>query len=341
MENGERSAAMIMHARWGFSVGLTVLAVLLAVGIPADAADLPGSVAAVVGLDVWIRLDVGGSPRPGDLVDISFSLPGGEQLSIGSWRVVEVREDRIFAEVVSNTGRPAVGQQAVVHAMTARAPTPQPQWHAPPPPTPTRGVQGPAPVAPGVQRSSQLPIEIQQLVDALFSGSSREERGAAKQLYLLYRNEEAVQRAAERALLAGYRTAPEDAEHVDAMSWLCKILGEPGDGAYVVTLVEVGNNAPNAKLRKFAERNLHVAAKRLYRRSRDEVGVQQAAEEALLAGYRSGVNDGKHVDAMSWLCNILGESGDGAYAATLEEVAANAPSPKLRKYAQKNLTRVR
>lgn len=60
----------------------------------------------------------------------------------------------------------------------------------------------------------------------------------------------------------------------------------------------------------------------------------------LLKGYRAHSSDRHHVDAMAWLCNILGASGKKIYRPTLQEVVNNAPSKKLVKFAEKNLNRL-
>lgn len=232
-----------------------LLALLLTSG-PGFAEDPRGSVVDVSGLDVWIRVDAPDGVRPGDMVDIRFAIPGGEELSIGSWRVVEVEGGLVFAEVVSNTGRPAVGQTAVVRATGAGSPPAQPRWEA-------SRLPGPEPAAraePSGSRQGEdwrsLPYEIRQHLDALFEGDARAVRVAAKQLYRHYRDEPAVQQAAERALLEGYRRDSGDPEHVDAMAWLCNILGVSGNPAFAATLEEVAAGAASPKLQKYAVKNL-------------------------------------------------------------------------------------
>lgn len=55
----------------------------------------------------------------------------------------------------------------------------------------------------------------------------------------------------------------------------------------------------------------------------------------LKKGYAAGA-DHDHVDEMSWLCKALAASGNTKYRPLLEEVAANAPSDKLRRYAEQS-----
>ncbi|MFH1977401.1 MAG: hypothetical protein ABIJ52_17910 [Pseudomonadota bacterium] len=59
--------------------------------------------------------------------------------------------------------------------------------------------------------------------------------------------------------------------------------------------------------------------------------------DELLKGYNSNTNDRNYVEAMAWLCNALGASGQAKYASTLEKVSKDAPNRRLKKYALKNL----
>jgi hypothetical protein len=63
--------------------------------------------------------------------------------------------------------------------------------------------------------------------------------------------------------------------------------------------------------------------------------------DELLKGYNSNLNDRNYVEAMAWLCNALGASGQARYASTLEKVSQDTPNRKLQKYALKNLRHLR
>ncbi len=63
----------------------------------------------------------------------------------------------------------------------------------------------------------------------------------------------------------------------------------------------------------------------------------EIVNDELLKGYNSNTNDRNHADAMAWLCNALGASGEAKYAVTLEKVSRDASNRKLKKYALKNL----
>ena len=55
----------------------------------------------------------------------------------------------------------------------------------------------------------------------------------------------------------------------------------------------------------------------------------------LKTGYTAGT-DADHIDEMAWLCKALAASGNTEYRPLLEEVAANAPSDKLKRYAEQS-----
>lgn len=64
--------------------------------------------------------------------------------------------------------------------------------------------------------------------------------------------------------------------------------------------------------------------------------ILEAANAELLQGYNTKTRDSSHIDAMAWLCRILGAAGDQVYSATLNKVANQTRSRKLKKYALKN-----
>jgi len=62
----------------------------------------------------------------------------------------------------------------------------------------------------------------------------------------------------------------------------------------------------------------------------------RVAEEELLKGYEVRTRDRNHVEAMAWMCNVLGRSKQIQYKDTLQMVYKNAASKRVRKYAKKN-----
>ncbi len=91
------------------------------------------------------------------------------------------------------------------------------------------------------------------------------------------------------------------------------------------------------KLRSNNPRNKINVAKTVIRSGTEDRVVLDAIEQELLKGYKIKSNNRNHVDAMSWLCKALGATAKPRYKATLQTVAKNAPSRKLRGYAAKAL----
>ena len=93
------------------------IAGLLLLASPAGAEDVWGTVTAVKGETVTVRL-----PRPtevsaGDLVELGFTTPDGDAVPVGTWRVVESGAgDSFEARRVEVFGEPQVGLDALVHA---------------------------------------------------------------------------------------------------------------------------------------------------------------------------------------------------------------------------------
>lgn len=89
-------------------------------------------------------------------------------------------------------------------------------------------------------------------------------------------------------------------------------------------------------------RTCQKGAKQLHRSAyAKDAQVLAAVNQALLDGYKAKSEDRSHVDAMAWLCNILGASGDRRYAKTLETVSRQSTSRKIKKYAEKNLRQLK
>lgn len=77
-------------------------------------------------------------------------------------------------------------------------------------------------------------------------------------------------------------------------------------------------------------------AQKMYRERIFDDALLQSVNEVLLSGYR--FNNGRtHADAMAWLCKVLGASGQQKYMSTLNEVAMNGATKKLKKYAASSM----
>lgn len=82
------------------------------------------------------------------------------------------------------------------------------------------------------------------------------------------------------------------------------------------------------------------AARLLYKRHAKNNAVVETAHEVLEARFQELPRDSDHVDAMAYLCNILGNSRQIQHSDLLRMVSRKAPSRKLRSYAEKNLRRI-
>ncbi len=82
------------------------------------------------------------------------------------------------------------------------------------------------------------------------------------------------------------------------------------------------------------------AAKKIFKSYSHDPQLLCVVNEELLRGYKINIRDRHHVDAMAWLCKILGASGQTKYKATLKRVAQESPSRKLKKYANKSLSKL-
>ena len=82
------------------------------------------------------------------------------------------------------------------------------------------------------------------------------------------------------------------------------------------------------------------AAKTIFRHYLHDPNMEALANTELLISYQKNPDNRYHVDAMAWLCNILGASGNPKFRSTLEKVSQDAPHRKLREYAAKNLKKL-
>jgi len=61
-----------------------------------------------------------------------------------------------------------------------------------------------------------------------------------------------------------------------------------------------------------------------------------AVKDKLLATYNSETLSKRDVDALAWLCNVLGKSEDPKYRQVLLDIAASSPNKRVGRYAKKN-----
>lgn len=94
-------------------------------------------------------------------------------------------------------------------------------------------------------------------------------------------------------------------------------------------------------LKSSSMRDKEAAAKAAAKLYRNDQKILEIVNEELLKGYNNPSDNRDYVEAMAWLCNALGASGQAKYISTLETVSNSAPNRKLQKYALKNLKRLR
>lgn len=83
-----------------------------------------------------------------------------------------------------------------------------------------------------------------------------------------------------------------------------------------------------------------TGAKRVYYRYYADQQLLDKVEKTLLANYQKISNESLQVDALAWMCKVLGKSLDTKYADTLRKVADGSSSSKLIKHAKKELRRM-
>ena len=212
--------------------------------------EVEGRVIKVDGLTVEISIDSQTLPREGDMVDIQFTVPGAGEVSIGSWKVSAVRPGVATAKVVEHTGTPRVGQTAVIFS-TGDDPTGSGNAGVPMEPNKT-----PAPVTPGAMGGGVASAPASKYRADLASGDAQRIRAAARGIYDRKDFSPAVLADVDQALRRGYAAGGNDRLHVDAMAWLCRVLGAGGDRRYGATLEKVASQGSNRKLRKYAQQSL-------------------------------------------------------------------------------------
>ncbi|RPH50479.1 MAG: hypothetical protein EHM85_10245 [Desulfobacteraceae bacterium] len=84
-----------------------------------------------------------------------------------------------------------------------------------------------------------------------------------------------------------------------------------------------------------------AAAKIVRKQYTKDQAILDIVNDELLKGYNSSSGSNDFVEAMALLCNALGASGEAKYASTLEKVSQEASNRKLKKYALKNLRRLK
>lgn len=233
------------------------------------AVTIEATVTRVSGNDLELTLkDARQQPKPGDAVDIFFPIPGGDRISIGVWRVDTVDGQKVSVSVVRHTGKPMLGYLATIQLSDnrdAKATDGPPAAIEVPAAQKTPPAQGEQParsaaaadmqVAARPEARSQVSAEVQQLILQLRSSSPAEKRKAVRAVHRSHLHDETLQAAVEDELLKGHTLRTRDKQYIDAMAWMCNVLGDSGNHKFAATLKQVYREAKNRKLRKYAKIN--------------------------------------------------------------------------------------
>lgn len=225
-----------------FLKGLIVGTILLAAITVAMAAQLTGTVAGVKGLDVTVKVDGQLMPAAGDQVEISFLLPDGEALPIGTWQVNMVNGNIAIASVKNNTGNPVIGHKAVIFSKN-------------PIPLENKKKAKPQSTDTYIDNSIGISGEAKQVIEEILSSNPNTKRNAAKKAYKNYLNNSQVVAVAAKELQKGYKINLKNKQHIDAMAWFCKILGSSHDVKYAPLLRKVYTESRVKKIKKYAKIN--------------------------------------------------------------------------------------
>ena len=231
--------------RYRFSCVILIMALCLSAQVRADT--IEAMVTHVTGSDLELTLaDSSRQPEPGDSVNISFPKPGGGRISIGIWSVTSVKGQKVYVSVVHSTAQPMVGYLASIqtsqpNASTVSAP---PASHAP---------EAAGHTPPGT--AGQMTAEEQRLLSELRSANAADKRRAARTIHRSYLGNKILQEAVADELLKGYAIRARDRNYIDAMAWMCNVLGDSGDRKYSETLRQVYRGTRNRKIKKFAKIN--------------------------------------------------------------------------------------
>ncbi len=161
------------------------------------------------------------------------------------WVTLEKNEEKNVA-INLHPGSTVPDEPAARPAVSAKKDTFVPAQ--PPPPQPQAQSQP----------SSQLTSEQAKYLRMLESNNTEQQKDAAKLMVKANYRDTVVLDAVEKILLRSYQaSANESGERIDTLSWLCKALGASGQSKYKATLSKIANEAPQRKLKGYAEKSLN------------------------------------------------------------------------------------
>ncbi|OQY19182.1 MAG: hypothetical protein B6I36_04875 [Desulfobacteraceae bacterium 4572_35.1] len=192
-------------------------------------------------------------PKTGEVLDV-------EQIETGKVKISSVRGKISEGTIVKESKKYKIGYGQLVKSVRGKLkPLPAPVVYRAPE---VRVSNAPATVAVSVNaqgwrttRPSPTAASA-QYIKQLKSENAIAQRDAAKRIIRARLFDAKVTDTVEKALLRGYKSKGRDRNHIDAMSWLCKVLGASGNSKYIKTLTAVSKDASNRKLRGYASKSL-------------------------------------------------------------------------------------
>lgn len=206
------------------------------------------------------------------------------------------------------------------------------------------------------------------------SKSSKDRKSAARAIERSGLSDPTLFNIIKARLLDIDRSRLLDSEYVQELSWYCKALASSGKIEYKEILENVALTCDHEQLEKTAKQSIVAlekkakrnaimasdlsgqsptfyinmlksgddefikdAAMKIFRASSLDPAVYEAANEVLLDGYKKDLNNKDHIDTLSWLCKVLGASGNPVYKETLEKVINYSWPLKLTNHATKSL----
>jgi Flp pilus assembly protein TadD len=106
------------------------------------------------------------------------------------------------------------------------------------------------------------------------------------------------------------------------------------------TLTEKSKSKYINMLRSIKDEDVIRAAKTIWSQYPRDTELVKTANNKLLKKFKKKSNAGNHIDAISWLCNILGASEDVRFLSTLNKVEQETDNEKIKKYAELNLAKL-
>jgi hypothetical protein len=94
----------------------------------------------------------------------------------------------------------------------------------------------------------------QRYVKQLASGGPSSIHSAAESIFDTGVTDQEVLDVAAEALAQGYHKNTDLEPYADAMAWVCRALGNSGNGRYKALLVQVSKDAQNKKLKKYCDK---------------------------------------------------------------------------------------